>query len=59
VKYTAAVVVGVLATVVLERPVLRLRERFLPAPPRRPEPPPVPATLPGRRNAPPELSRAA
>jgi peptidoglycan/LPS O-acetylase OafA/YrhL len=59
VKYTAAVVVGVLATLVLERPVLRLRERFIPAVPRPPEPLPEPAALPGRRDSARELSRAA
>jgi peptidoglycan/LPS O-acetylase OafA/YrhL len=31
VKYGAAITIGVLATVLVERPVLRLRDRFLPA----------------------------
>jgi peptidoglycan/LPS O-acetylase OafA/YrhL len=33
VKYGAAIAIGVLATVLVERPVLRLRDRLLPAPP--------------------------
>jgi len=40
VKYTAAVAGGVLATLVVERPLLRLRERFVPAAPRTAEPEP-------------------
>src|SRR3954468_5234623 len=32
-KYGAAIAIGVLATVLVERPVLRLRDRLLPAPP--------------------------
>jgi peptidoglycan/LPS O-acetylase OafA/YrhL len=37
-KFTAAIAVGVLATVVLERPVMRLRDRLLPAASRPAEP---------------------
>jgi peptidoglycan/LPS O-acetylase OafA/YrhL len=56
-KFTAAVTVGVLATVVLERPVLRLRDRLVPAAPRPVERPSEPVSL--RREPVPELSAAA
>jgi peptidoglycan/LPS O-acetylase OafA/YrhL len=60
VKFGAAILVGVLATRVLERPVLRLRDRLVPATPR-PEAatPQVDGAMPLRRESTPELQAAA
>jgi peptidoglycan/LPS O-acetylase OafA/YrhL len=58
-KFGAAVTAGVLATLLLERPVLRLRERFVPSRTRPVEPSPGTTTLPVRRQSAPELARAA
>ena len=57
-KFGAAIVAGVLATVLVERPVLRLRDRLVPS--ARPvEPVPEAAALPLRRDREPAMSRAA
>jgi peptidoglycan/LPS O-acetylase OafA/YrhL len=58
-KFGAAVVVGVLATLVLERPVLRLRDRLVPAAARPAEPAPAVAAVQLRRDREPALSSAA
>src|SRR4051795_3547959 len=62
VKYGAAIVIGVLATALVERLVLRLRDRFLPAAapvPREPAPPKLVATPRRTRPRLPEPARAA
>ena len=59
VKYVAAVAVGVLATVAVEKPVLRLRDRWLPARDHataQAAAPAVPAGLPARRDEPTRLA---
>ena len=59
VKFGAAITAGVLATLLLERPVLRLRDRLVPPAARPAEPVPDAAPIPVRREPAPELSRAA
>ena len=59
VKFGAAILVGVVATRVLERPVLRLRDRLVPATPRPAAAPQADAAMPLRRESTPELQAAA
>jgi peptidoglycan/LPS O-acetylase OafA/YrhL len=58
-KFSAAVAVGVLATLALERPVLRLRDRLVPAAPRPSEPVRDAAAVQLPRDREPALSSAA